>query len=147
MARSPLVTLPTDQALALVQQLIKSGVMIRAAFWSWASVDADARLVIVSPLVDTDGSLKTYRRVRALLDQRPDVHLTLSDMNLVGEGDLIYRHIRMLAQPQPVPHTIGFSLASSSAYAPYIPEDASSVTIHLFYWQPADAAEGASSPP
>lgn len=154
MAENLLVRPLVDAAKVLVKLLVKEGMPIRAAFLHHAKLAVPAFLrnprfgehdliVLVTPLVDEHGSVPVYRRVRSVLDQHPEVRLTLSEMSIVGERDAVYQELRQLPAIMPFPHDVVFARPDFSPYVPYVSEDEEEVSIHVFYWHPTEYGEQA----
>jgi len=116
----------------LLAELDRERLPITAAFWRYPTSDSGWRLIIASPLVDTEGSLPVYERIQAALQRLPDVRIPLSEIFAVGEQDPI---VRILGQATVSAHeafntTITFP--SYSPYSPYLPEDTTSVGVYVY---------------
>jgi hypothetical protein len=73
---------------AVVPLLEQAGVPITAAFWYRDEDATEQRLVVASPLVDTQGALEFYKRLVAIFQQRSDLaSILFSRVFAVGEHD------------------------------------------------------------
>lgn len=115
----------------LLAKLDRAGLPIIAAFWTYPMNGSEGSLVIASPLVDAAGTLPVYERIQAVLQRSPEIHLPLSAVVAVGEHDPVVRALGQGAAPrEPFDATINFP--NYSSYAPYLPEDQPSLSVHVY---------------
>lgn len=80
-----------DDGQMLIEQLVKHGFEVSAAFWVKRSGDAPWRFFIASPLADTEKQGNVYHRVYTALDEISSLTVTPSDINLIGDSNPIAR--------------------------------------------------------
>ncbi len=69
---------------------------VQAALWTYKLERNSWRLVLVSPGVDKEGILESYRKIRPILSQIPDNQLSghLSNISLHGTNHLLMTFLR-----------------------------------------------------
>ncbi len=102
----------------LLTELDREHLPIITAFWLYPTSESDWRLMISSPLVDTEGSLPVYQRIQAVLQRLPEIHISLSVIVAVGAHDPVIRHLRLNMPPNVAPDNIGMTLTLPN-YAPF----------------------------
>lgn len=115
----------------LLAKLDQAGLPIITAFWTSPVNGGEGSFVIASPFVDEEGTLPVYERIQAVLQRSPEIHLPLSAVVAVGEHDPV---VRALGQGnvsrEHFDATITFP--NYSSYAPYLPEDQPSLSVHVY---------------
>lgn len=131
----------------LLAELEREGLPIAAAFWRFPTSGSDWRLVIASPLVDREGSLPVYRRIQAALGRVPGVHLGPSEVVAIGDQDPVLGLLRRSVPADAVPGSVAISLPLSFpvSYAPYVPDEATGITVYVQRLAPEAGADGAAS--
>ena len=132
MATQVLVGPDVSGGARLLEELERGQMPVIVAFWRYPTDDSGWRLIISSPLVDREGSLPVYRRVQAALQRLPDIRIPLSDVYAVGENDPVVRILRQATVPAHEAFNTTVTFPSYSPYAPYLPEDATSVGVYVY---------------
>jgi hypothetical protein len=81
---SLLVTPPKRDSLKLLERLDAAGVPIVAAYWYWDPEPESDRLLLVSPAVEEEGSLKLYGAIQRALRAHPPLALNLSEVTVMA---------------------------------------------------------------
>ncbi len=80
--------------LALVRALDQAGIPVSAAFWYELPETGRWRLFIVSPWVDSRGSLATYHQIVDVIQAGPTaLHIGIDDVTAIGEDDVVLRRL------------------------------------------------------
>lgn len=80
----------------LIEELEKKGFSISAAFWRFLDEEGVYRLVIVSPIVSSEGPLQTYIHVIEAVDALGEkVHFGLSDVSVMSPSWSQFQELRM----------------------------------------------------
>ena len=115
----------------LLAKLDEAGLPIVAAFWTYPASGGEGSFVIASPLVDAMGKLTVYERILTIIHQSPEIHIPLSTLVVVGEHDPVVRALGQgNASRKNFDATITFP--NYSTYAPYLPEDQPSLSVHVY---------------
>jgi len=95
MHQAILVNKSIDDGARLVEALEQNDFPITAAFW-WHLEDGTSwRLVIVSPLVDREGPLRTYGRISNLISELGNsVHFGISDISVISPSWSPFRELQ-----------------------------------------------------
>jgi hypothetical protein len=102
MGQEILVENQIEDGLRFVERLVQDDFPVTAACWVKTSEDGMWYLYIASPLVDTEGPKKSYRRVYALMQRIPQpFRIHPFDVKLVGAGDAIAEGVRRSHQRYP----------------------------------------------
>jgi hypothetical protein len=78
----------------LVEELLRHGIEVTAAFWLKPSWDGKWRFYLVSPAVDAEGPAQVYQRMHPVLWGRPQpfwIHPL--EINLIGPSDPIAQDV------------------------------------------------------
>jgi hypothetical protein len=82
----------------VLDELEKSGLKIKAAFWSHGDDEDDWKLVVVSPEVAEKGSTHVYKEHRALLYnmdvEQPGLPFWWDRVQIISPSSLIYQSLR-----------------------------------------------------
>lgn len=79
----------------LIEKLEEKKFPIVAALWQYFDEDGLWRLVIVSPLVDQEGQLESYRRVNNATRELGDsVQFGINDVSVIGPSWTRFRDLR-----------------------------------------------------
>jgi hypothetical protein len=85
--QASLVETQINDGQRLVEELVRDGFDVAAAFWLKA-YDSDWYLYVVSPVVEAEGIANAYRRVNAVLRRMPaPFRVDPFDVKLVGPAD------------------------------------------------------------
>jgi hypothetical protein len=98
MATDALVADRIDRGESLVSDLIRHQFPICAALWIRASDDDSWFLYIVSPAVDTDGIIESYRRLHTILQNTPAAQSLRFSIKLIGLTNSISKNVLALKQ-------------------------------------------------
>jgi hypothetical protein len=95
MHKAILVNRSLEDGEKLIEALDESDFPIVAAFWQHLDEDRLWRLVIVSPLVDAEGPLRTYMHITNALNKLGDsVQFGISDISVIGPSWWEFRDMR-----------------------------------------------------
>ena len=99
MYRKVLVEAEIQSGERLLEQLDLAKVPVTAAFWLYAEDAAEWRLVIVSPMVETQGPKQFYALLGIMLMKvsETSIPLSLERIFLLGPHDVRYQQIRLAA--------------------------------------------------
>lgn len=90
-----LVMFPRSEGEQLLEALDRHHFDVRAAFWLYQSETDTWRLVIASPIVDQFGPREGYERVQAALkEMNQPFGISLNDITVVGQNDVVVRNLR-----------------------------------------------------
>ena len=81
----------------LIERLDNSGSQIKSAFWLYFSEDKAWKLIIASPLVDSEGPREFYRKIvnaNAIADENEEV-ISLNDIGVTGPNNHIVQLIKI----------------------------------------------------
>lgn len=79
----------------LIEKLAERNFPITAALWQYLEEDELWRLVIVSPLVDREGQLESYRRINNAIGELGDsVQFGINDISVIGPSWTRFRDLR-----------------------------------------------------
>ena len=110
MDKAALVEADVQEGRRLIQALDEKGFSLRAALWFYLPDLAEWRLLLGSPLVDTDGPKLAYRRVQAVLTRMsPPSRLTLQSISIVSARDPLIQLLSSAIQTGPAILDIRFS--------------------------------------
>lgn len=98
MATAPLVEHDLERGAALVNALRRSQIPVDFVAWSYSEDDEQWRLMIATTLVDSNGRLATYGRVRQVIAEDPWLNPGVGRLALVSPEDPDVRRFRELAQ-------------------------------------------------
>jgi hypothetical protein len=83
-----------DDGRKLIEELPQRGFEVAAAFWVKSSEDAPWRFYIVSPIVDTEGLTKAYRRLHPLVRAMPQPFwIDPLEIKLIAPSDALARDV------------------------------------------------------
>jgi hypothetical protein len=85
MDTEPLVEGQIDDGQRLVEQLVRDGFEVSAAFWVKTSEEGLWHLYIASPSVGAEKLGESYRKVYASLNKTPDSWVSPSDIKLIND--------------------------------------------------------------
>ncbi len=78
----------------MIEALDRAGVSVSAAFWFYEPEEERYRLVLATPVYDSDGPLEAYRVVQEVLDQLPaNKRPSLTEINMVSPKNRIVQAI------------------------------------------------------
>ncbi|HEX4142161.1 MAG TPA: hypothetical protein VHY91_01315 [Pirellulales bacterium] len=78
----------------LVDELLRGGFAVAAAFWLKASEDCKWNFYIVSPIVDSEGLTKAYRQLHPLVRRMPEpFRIDPLEIKLIGPINPIARDV------------------------------------------------------
>jgi hypothetical protein len=94
--REPLLDAKIASGRRLVELLDLEKFEIVAALWLYTSSADEWRLMLATPLVDSDGPRSVYLKIRAILDQRADElpWLNLSNITVISPEDPLVKSLR-----------------------------------------------------
>lgn len=123
----------------LLAKLDQAGLPVIAAFWTYSVSGGEGSFVIASPLVDAAGTLAVYERILSVIHRSPEIHIPFGAVVVVGEHDPVVRTLGQIDFPREnFDMTLYFP--NYSTYAPYLPEDQSSLRVHVYRAGSAAAA-------
>jgi hypothetical protein len=83
-----------DDGRKLVEELLRQGFAVSAAFWLHASEDGKWYFYIVSPKVDTEGIIEAYRALHPVVRVMPPLFwIRPLEIKLIGPNNPIARDI------------------------------------------------------
>lgn len=94
--REPLLDAKIASGRRLVELLDSEKFEIVAALWLYTSSADEWRLMLATPLVDSEGPRSVYLKIRAILDQRADElpWLNLSNISVVSPEEPLVKSLR-----------------------------------------------------
>ncbi len=99
MDKTALVEAVVDEGGNLIRALDDAGFPVRSALWKYNPDQDEWRLIIATPLVDTDGPLDAYKKLDRILEaNRPDLGLALPDIQLLSPKDRLIQLFRSAVQ-------------------------------------------------
>jgi len=102
MYKTLLVEQEIEDGKKLIEQLEARRFPVSAALWYYFPEKNRWRLVIVSPVADSQGPLKGYGRIQKALGEMEPINLSLDDIRLMGKEDPEYRDLKQaLGPPRP----------------------------------------------
>ena len=103
MVPTTLVDAKIDDGEKLIKRLVATGTPVRAAYWLYDAERGPAKLHIVSPIVDQEGSTAMYRRIRSALSSLEFTKLSVDEMAARGTKDpllpFLDRNVHVAANP------------------------------------------------
>jgi len=95
-AKEPLTKEMIEWGAEVLRCLDEADFCVQAALWTYKLERNSWRLVLVSPGVDKEGILESYRKIRPILSQIPDNQLSghLSNISLHGTNHLLMTFLR-----------------------------------------------------
>ncbi|SPF40634.1 conserved hypothetical protein [Candidatus Sulfopaludibacter sp. SbA4] len=99
MYRKVLVETEIQSGERLLEQLDLAKIPVTAAFWQYADDDAEWRLVIVSPYVETLGPRHLYASLGVMLKNPSGapISIPMERIYLLGSHDVRYQQVRTAA--------------------------------------------------
>lgn len=95
MYKTILVNESIEDGERLLKKLEEKNFPISAAFWRYLEEDSLWRLVIVSPVVDRDGPLRSYMHITKALDELgSSVQFGISDISVIGPSWSQFQDLR-----------------------------------------------------
>lgn len=87
MAHAALVAPDVEGGQHLIKELVRQNFPVLAAFWIVVPEAEEWRLVISTPIVDTQGPLAAYQQMQQILQTLPDVRFKIYNIAAVGQHD------------------------------------------------------------
>jgi hypothetical protein len=84
LVKEPLRSELLEAGKNLTKLLAASDLQLRWSFWLYASETNDWRLILATPLVDSEGPKKVYSRIREIVSGSSDASLTLLNISVQG---------------------------------------------------------------
>jgi len=100
--RTVLVGLDIEGGKRLLEALDENGLDIRAAFWYYFPEPEEWRLVFATPMVDKEGPIVTYSRIRVILqglDPIPEIPMRY--ISAVSPNSNLVKNLRSFIQIHP----------------------------------------------
>jgi hypothetical protein len=92
-----------DDGFKLTRQLVTAGFDVSAAFWVRTSEDGQWTFYIASKGFDEGGAAVAYRKVADALRLLDDPWISISEIKVIGERDLIARDVLRILRRHPGP--------------------------------------------
>jgi hypothetical protein len=103
MDTEPLVKGQIDDGQRLVEQLVRDGFEVSAAFWVKTSEEGLWHLYIASPSVGAEKLGESYRKVYASLNKTPDSWVSPSDIKLINDMNPIAQNVIEVRDRERIP--------------------------------------------
>lgn len=97
MAEDPLVGNDLSRGASLVAKLRSADFPVEFAAWSYSDEDDQWRLLLATPIVDTEGRLAAYSRIEELVGAEPWLHPGVNRLTVVGTASPALDAFRRLA--------------------------------------------------
>lgn len=100
MVTTTLVERDIENGRQVIRALDKAGITVRSALWLHDRESGDWRFLLAMPLVDKDGPLSTYKRIREILAEQ-SIDIPVWSIGVMGSTEAFPRTLKLFIKTTP----------------------------------------------